>query len=402
MTIIAVRSGFAQDPSTWLFGILPFANCSIVIPVGITVIWARPALIFPLLKIEIFGVVAFGSGQSSFTCNFPIKIDVRGGGRIQDLTSNKLLILQERSLIIVRTGGSFGVVGTVIRTSSSTGGSSSITVDNTAGPLTCATLSGGLAVSYKRIAFIAIQNGDLSSPSCYLNDEAPSAEACDGGCALYVSSGVRLSLASLVGGVLNINFAIIDVVASAILELGAAGLECPFPIQINIRGILAAIGGRVRVRLPGGNGDSCGLNFFGDGRLDSALTVIIQIFNRITGIDIGDPVDLPVGLIAPYFIFTSITGLIEISIIGIQRILNCVLKGYTLYFIQFRPWWRYDNIRNKNLNNNSAFNNSDHWLKISLKKLSLHFFLPFVYFQFPLTNQTSYFILNFFSFATIF
>ena len=326
LIIIAVQSGFADNPATWLNGVVPFAGCSIVIPAGIIVTWTRAVLTIPIVKIEIFGIAVFGSGQSSFTCDFPIKIDVRGGGQIQDLTSNKLLILQEKSLIIVRTGGSFSAVGTVIRSFTSTGENNSITVDIMSGPFTCGIVSGGVVVSYKRIAFIAIQNGDLSSPSCYLNDEAPSAEACNGGCALYVSPGVKLSTAGLVGGVLSINIAQIDVIAGAIFEVGSAGssdgLQCSFPIQINIFGVFAYVGNGGKIRLPGGNGDSCGLNFYGGGKLESIVIILIQIFNRITGIDIGEPTRLPIGLIGPFFILIVIDATFEINIIGMKKFRN--------------------------------------------------------------------------------
>lgn len=319
MTITAVRSGFAQDPSTWLFGILPFAGCSIVIPVGITVTWARPALIFPLVKIQIFGIIAFGTGQSSFTCNFPLNLDIRAGGRMRIEASSKVLILQEGSIIITRTGGFCGPVGVIVRSRSSSGAESSITIDKEEGPLTCAVSPGIGLIFQKRIVFIVRVDGDITSPSCFLNGEIPSVDACDGGCGMIVAPGVKFSLAGLTGGIMTFFIAEFLVLGGAILEFGSAGLVCRFPIQLNMYGKFTGPPGRILIRIPGGNGDMSAINIFPGGSVDILITLVIQVYNRFTGLDIGPPFEIPGGSFGPLFIFTTADGSLEISIIGMQR-----------------------------------------------------------------------------------
>ena len=341
LTIYAVRDGFANDPGTWLFGVVPFAGCSIVIPVGITVIWARPALTFPLEKIEIFGNLGFGSGSSSFKFDFPVKINCRSGGQIRDLTSSKLFILAESSLIIVRPGGSFAAAGTVIQISSPSGPGNSTTVDSASGPFTCAALGGGVIVSYKSVAFIVVQSGNVLSSSSYLNDEAPSAEACDSGCAIYISSGVALSTAGLSGGVLNFKIAQIDVPSGATFDVGEAGsndgLKCLFPIEINVRGTFGYRSSGGKISIPSGNGDSSGINFFAGGKISSTVIVFIQVYNIITGVDIGPPLECPSDLVGPFFILIVIDGTFVINVIGIKRFSTATVEIYAILF-RFRSW----------------------------------------------------------------
>lgn len=306
----------------WADGIVPYGRCSVVIPAGITVTLARSILEIRMIKCDIYGALALGSGSSTFTFNYSPNIIVRSGGLIQDFTSNRRLRLPESSLITILSGGGFSAAGTVIQKYSSGVEGDSITVSSASGPFTCGILSGGAIRSYQKVTFIAIQSGGFTSGSTFLGGIAPSAEFCSAtACGVQVESGVTLSTADL-NGVMSINIDEFNVPLGAVFELGSSGSTSGFKfgsaVKLNILGSLSFVGSGGGILIPAGSN----LNIFGSGKFTSSIASFIQVFNILTGVNIGTPQTLGLSFTGPYFVTVPTSGLIIISLTGINSFDN--------------------------------------------------------------------------------
>lgn len=329
LTIVAIRDGDFNNPLTWLGGVVPFAGCSIVISTGIRVTLSRPALTFPLKKIDIFGRFGCGEGADSFQFNFPTVIAVHSGGEIEDRTVNKQFRFPGGSLLTIFPGGSFAAAGTVIQIFTSTGLGQSIKVTSPSGPFTCGILPDGSVLSYKRITLFVIQSGGFTSGETYLGGEAPTGEGCTSGCAVYVLKGLTLSTADL-DGVLKINIAQLDVASGAFLELGTRGSNKGFrfssAVQLNVFGALSFVCSGGGIFIPSGDGILSAINFFGGGSFISTITTFIQTFSILTGVNVGSSMTVTSGISGPYYVVTSATGEISISVTSMKDLLNVLIE----------------------------------------------------------------------------
>jgi hypothetical protein len=325
LTFVAVQSGPFNDPLTWTNGIVPFSGCSVVIPAGITVTLARSVLEFPVNTFDIYGSIAFGSGSSSFTFNYPPSIIVHSGGIIQDLTSSRRFLIPSSSFLVIYNGGGFSSAGTVIQSYTSSGLGSSVTVTTAAGPFTCGVLPDGTLLSFTEVTYIVTQSGGFTFGSTYLGGFAPSTEGCSSGCGLYVPSGYVLSTSDL-NGVLGLQVDQIFVAVGGRFELGTVGLSSGFrfsyPCRIDVYGTLAFVGSLGGgIYIPGGSF----INFFPGAIFTSTVVTFIQIIDAVTLVNIGVRFTLATLISGPYFITISITGIISISVIGRKTKSNFIL-----------------------------------------------------------------------------
>jgi hypothetical protein len=334
LTFVAIQNGDFYDPATWLGGVVPFAQCSILISAGITVTIARPILTFPLKKFDIYGDLKCGGGHPSFQFNYATNIVVHSGGVVEDLTSTKHFLLPGNSIITSYSGGSCGSAGTVIQTYSSAGLGNSITINSPSGPFTCGILPSGSVLSFPRITFIAIQSGGFLSGDTYLGGVAPSVDVCSGGCGVDIAPGVRLSTADL-DGELDIDIVQIDVPLGAALELGTSGsnkgFRFKFPIELNAFGALSFICSGGGIYIPGGHGTTSGINFFDGCSFTSIVATFIQIFDTLTGDDMGEPFIVPTVLAGPYFVIIPIDGTIIISVISMKEFSSLIIEFYRIF-----------------------------------------------------------------------
>jgi hypothetical protein len=333
-TFIAIQSGDFYDPATWLDGVVPFARCSIVISAGITVTIARAALTFPLKKFDIYGVLRCGDGHTSFQFNYATHIFVHSGGVVEDLTSTKHFLLPGNSHITSYSSGSFGSVGTVIQTYFSASLGNSITINSPSGSFTCGILLSGSVLSFPRITFIAIESGGFLSGDTYLGEIAPSIDICSDGCGVYIAPGVTLSTADL-DSKLDIDIVQIDVALGATVELGTSGsnkgFRFKFPIEFNVFGALSFICSGGGIYIPGGHGTRSGINFFYGSSFTSIVETFIQIFDILTGDNIGAPLILPTVLTGPYFVIITIDGTIIINVISMKEFSSLTIEFYRIF-----------------------------------------------------------------------
>jgi hypothetical protein len=276
-----------------------------------------------LQKCDIYGKLQCGGGNPSFQFNYPINVNVHSGGSFDDLTSSKHIRCPGGSLFTTFSGGSFCSAETVLQSFSSSGILNSITIGSPSGPLTCGVLPSGGVLSFPRITFIAIQGGGLLSGDSYLGGIPPSGDLCSGGCGVYIGPGVQLSTADL-DGELDIDITTIEIPVGAGLDLGTKGskkgFRFKFAIDVDVRGSLAFVGSGGGIFLPGGPGSKSGIKFFDGGSFAGAVVTFIQLVDLVTGVDVGEQVDLAVVLVGPYFltsgngtIIISLTGMIEFS-----------------------------------------------------------------------------------------
>lgn len=311
---------------TWSGGIVPYGEFSVVIPLGITVTLARSVFELKLKTCDIFGSLVLGSNSSSFTFNYPPNIIVHSDGILQDMTTNKRLIVPVLSLITLHPGGKLSGSGTVLQIYTKTSGI--IQLGSTvalalSGPFTCGILSSGVPLSFNKVTFIAVQSGNFKAGSTYLGGLAPTNDICTlvGGCGVSIGPGVTLSTGDL-DGELNINIDEITVDSTAILSLGTAGssggFKFRYPLQLKIYGQLAyaCLGGGIYIPT------ASAINFYLGSRMTSTVSVFIQVYNTLTGANIGLRRILGLSVFGPMFFTISITGTISISIVGKWRVLR--------------------------------------------------------------------------------
>ncbi|CAF3665345.1 unnamed protein product [Rotaria socialis] len=315
---VAIRSGAFNNPLTWAGGIVPYGSCSVVISAGVTVTLAVPALFIRMKKCDIYGSLALGSGSSSFRFNYATTIIVRAGGAVQDLTSNKNILIPASTFITVLSGGGFCAAGTIIQAYSSAGVGKSVTRTSASGPFTCGILPSGGLLSYNKVTFIAIKSGGFTAGSTFLGGLPPSSDICSGGgCGIQIESGVTLSTADL-NGKMSLQIDEINVAAGAFFELGTAGstsgFKFLFSIQLNVLGRLNFVGSGGGILIP----SSSAFNFFGGGSFTSIFaSAFIQVFSLTTGLSIGTPKILGSSFTGPYFITISVGGVFLISVNGV-------------------------------------------------------------------------------------
>ncbi|CAF2027560.1 unnamed protein product [Rotaria magnacalcarata] len=290
---VAIRSGAFNNPLTWTDGIVPYGSCSVVISAGVAVTLADPALFIQMKKCDIYGSLALGSGSSSFQFHYATTIIVRAGGAVQDLTSNKNILIPASTFLTLLSGGGFCAAGTIIQAYSSVGVGESVTRTSESGPFTCGILPSGSLLSYNKVTFIAIQSGGFTAGSTFLGGLPPSSDICSrGGCGIQIESGVTLSTADLNG--------------QMSLQIDE--------INLNVLGSLKFVGSGGGIFIP----SSSAFNFFGGGSFTSTFaSAFIQVFSLTTGLSIGTPEILGSSFTEPYFITISVGGGFLISVNGV-------------------------------------------------------------------------------------
>ena len=313
---VAIKSGAFNDPLTWADGIVPYGDCSVVISAGVTVTLARSELEIRVKKFDVFGNLALGSGSATFKFLFATNILIRAGGILQDMTTEKRILVAAGSLVTILPGGRVSSSVTVLQTFSATGLGASVVLPSS-GPFTGGVLASGVILSYNKVTFIAIASGGFTSGDTFLGGEPPSADICSStvACGVAVTAGVTLSTADL-NGKLDLNIDLISVVAGAVLELGTPGSSAGFKfknkIKLDVFGKLAAVFSGGGIRLPFGSI----LGIRGGATFTSLIISFIQSFNSLTDADVGPPVVLPLFFSGPLFYQISSTGLIVITITG--------------------------------------------------------------------------------------
>ncbi|UJR10720.1 hypothetical protein I4U23_014910 [Adineta vaga] len=280
----SIKSGEFTDTSIWGEEILPSGNCSIVIAAGTVVTLSRPGLGIKARLITIYGTLIIGGGNTAFTFKNAVNIKVRKGGKIQDATSTKTILVPRNSVVFLYLGGGFAEAGTTIQAYSSSGVGESFKITNPAGPFTCAILPSGTLRQASKITFYAVVSGSFKSGSSYCGGSAPTVDDCtDSPCGLEVTAGCTLSTADL-NGSCDINFDVLTIAAGAILELGTpgstAGFKFKFPIQLISAGTLSfvASGGGILLAIGSTFTISAG------GKFMSIVETFLQVYDPVTGV----------------------------------------------------------------------------------------------------------------------
>ncbi|CAF4302230.1 unnamed protein product, partial [Adineta steineri] len=90
VTFLATKSGELTDATVWSGGLAPSGNFSLSIPAGITITISGGTLSLQMLRCDVYGTLALGSGSATFTFAFPPTIIVRSSGKLLDQTSSNV------------------------------------------------------------------------------------------------------------------------------------------------------------------------------------------------------------------------------------------------------------------------------------------------------------------------
>ena len=277
-------------------------------------------------KFDVSGTLALGSGSASFKFLSATNILIRSGGTLQDLTENKLILCGAGSLLIILPGGSVSSSVTILQAYSASGVGATVTLPSS-GPFTCGILANGELLSYNKVTLIAVLSGSVTSPDTFLGGDASFLDICTSAvpCGLVVTAGVTLSTADLNGN-FDLNIDLISVLLGAEFNLGTPGSSAGFKfknkIKLNVFGKLAALFSGGGIRLPGGSLFSINAG----AAFTSFSGCFLQIFDALTGGDIGSPLELPISFSGPKFYQISATGSISITITGTHS--GCSLDAY--------------------------------------------------------------------------
>ncbi|CAF2126449.1 unnamed protein product, partial [Rotaria magnacalcarata] len=197
----------------------------------------------------------------------------------------------------ILSGGRFAAAGTILQTYNSNGPGASATLSSASGPFTCGVLPDGSVQSYNSVTFIAIKSGGFTSAGTFLGGVAPSSDVCSAGCAIRVAAGIMLSTADL-NGVMTLSINSIYISLGATLQLGTPGSSNGFKfssaIILHIFGQMLFVASGGNIMLP----PNSNFDIAAGGAFSSSISTNIQIFNPLTGLNIG----------SPQILGTSITG----------------------------------------------------------------------------------------------
>ncbi|CAM4833497.1 unnamed protein product [Rotaria magnacalcarata] len=285
-TFVATKSGDLTDATVWSGGVAPYGKFSLSIPAGITITISGATLSLEMIRCDVSGTLALGSGSDTFTFAFPPTIIVRSGGQLLDKTTKKVFMFPSSSIIAILSGGGFAAAGTALTIVKGGVAGASFTVTSASGPFTCGMLPDGSIQTYNSVTAIAIQSGGFTATGTFLGGFAPSADICSGGCGIQVISGVTLSTADL-NGVLNFQIISITVASGATFALGTPGASTGFKftsaVKLSISGHMSFVGSGGNIMLPPGSN----FNIAAGGDFSSTISVSIEIFDLLTGLAIG-------------------------------------------------------------------------------------------------------------------
>ncbi|CAF4910066.1 unnamed protein product, partial [Rotaria magnacalcarata] len=286
ITFLANKSGDLTDATVWSGGVAPYGKFSLSIPAGITITISGATLSLEMIRCDVSGTLALGSGSDTFTFAFPPTIIVRSGGQLLDKTTKKVFMFPSSSIIAILSGGGFAAAGTALTIVKGGVAGASFTVTSASGPFTCGMLPDGSIQTYNSVTAIAIQSGGFTATGTFLGGFAPSADICSGGCGIQVISGVTLSTADL-NGVLNFQIISITVASGATFALGTPGASTGFKftsaVKLSISGHMSFVGSGGNIMLPPGSN----FNIAAGGDFSSTISVSIEIFDLLTGLAIG-------------------------------------------------------------------------------------------------------------------
>lgn len=287
LPIAPSKSGDFFDATVW-GGAIPKAGATISIPAGISISLSGLSFGINVAQWDLSGTLVLGQGSDGFTFTNPLNMIVRAGAAINDLTTGHRITLPRKSGIMVLKGATFGAIGTLLRLSGSVGADGSLTLSSIAGPFTVGGFGNGMLKLYNRLTFLVGQSGRFTSPDTFLGGFCPGAQLCADGCDIEVQSGATLSTDDL-NGVLNFPVGTISTLLGGGLELGTVGLNTGFQfssaINLNLFGGLKFTASGGFLRFPG----SSNFNLREGGWFSSGISAGIQIFNPLTGANIGNP-----------------------------------------------------------------------------------------------------------------
>ena len=323
---VAVQSGSFTSPETWSERIVPYGNCSIMIPVSVRVILEKSTIDLNIRKLDIYGTLVLGSSTSKTVMFiFPPNIIVYANGTLIDNTSGNQIISPAGTLLTVYPNGSFIGNNTNI-TTPTTSRSLSTTqpkialISASVGPLTLGILPGNDIQLFPKVTSIVTVSGTFTAASTWLGGIVPRKDVCDlvGGCGLSISSSFALSTETL-RGELDINYNEISIGASAGLILGtpgsSAGFRFRYSVTLNCNGRLqAATGGTGSIFIP----LNSEFNFFAGATFVSTTSVSLIIYNTATSATVGTALTLSSSLSGPYFVTVSSSGQVTTSITGMS------------------------------------------------------------------------------------
>jgi hypothetical protein len=303
----ALQTGLFNNGSTWVGGIVPYGNATVIIPAGITVTIAGSSLLILVSTFYVSGTLAVGQGASSFTFTYPTTIIIQSGGTFLDLTSSKSITISEGSLITNLDGSTGLTSATTVTIGASSGKRATGDKIVMSGvPATLGVFNGFL--SFPRINPICIKSGSFISILIYLGGFAPSTAICSKtGCGLYIPSGVTVTTAEL-NGVMSVRIIYLNIISGGGLTLGTPGVtgfKFAFPLQMDVYGNINFNGGAGSIQMPSGSA----FNLYSGAMFQSPASVSFQTVDS-SGNALGSPQPLTTGQTGPYYLNIPSTGLL--------------------------------------------------------------------------------------------
>jgi hypothetical protein len=255
-TFTAAQTGLFGNGTTWVGGVAPYGNATVIIPAGITVTIPGPTLDVAVSSFTVSGTLAVGQGSSTFQFLYPTFILIQTGGTFQDLTTSKTIGTATNSQII-NNGGNTIVGSTMVTTATGTSTLGKRAIGDTFVVLvTSITIT---VVEIFRVFPIITPycgfSGSILSPLSYFGGYVPTTVVCNtNGCGLFVPFGIILNTVDL-GGRSRMRFDLITIAAGATFQMGtpgASGFVFGFPPRIDVSGTFAVVMSSGQIQAFGG------------------------------------------------------------------------------------------------------------------------------------------------------
>ena len=285
----ATKSGSFNDVTVWQDGVVPSADCTIIVGRGVTLKISSSQLDVNALTIYVNGILQIVTDDPlGFTFANPVNMIIGSKGKFRAGMSTGRLNLKVGSVLTFSRKASFAGINTKVYAYGTSVAEATlidgITLQKSLrGPFTYDFLSNLSVSTYSEVTFVLRKGGSLTSGKSWPGFLAPFASFCKktSGCSLVIPSGLTLSTADL-DGVLGILFDTIKISYNSTLQLGTpdsdAGFRFQYSVRLNCYGTLEDVTGNSGgLKLPPGSA----VNFYATASFQSDSETSLIAIHRV-------------------------------------------------------------------------------------------------------------------------